>query len=369
MPGPIPGVAAHLKILIVTDAWKPQVNGVVRTLEVLGEDLTALGHNVRYATPEGRFTIGLPTYPRNPPGAVSAQKAGTGDTRLRARRRAYRHRRHIGDERARHLPEARHRLLHLLSHPLSRICAGALSADPGGTGLSLAALVSRSRHRHDGGDRESAARDGGAWLHQSAHLVARRGCGPLSSRCRTRICLTRGRSGCMSAGSRWKRTSKPFWRWICRAPRWWSATARPAPRWKPNIPQARFLGALSGEALVQAYAGSTVFVFPSRTDTFGLVLLEALACGLPVAAYPVQGPLDVVGGAPVAALDDGPAEGLSGGPGDRPPPRRRHPPGLRRGAFLAGLHPAVPAQYHCRAGRGLTPSAQSAFRLRLGALG
>src|SRR5215813_1654634 len=63
VPGPIPGVAAHLKILIVTDAWKPQVNGVVRTLEVLGEDLTALGHTVRYATPEGRFTVGLPTYP------------------------------------------------------------------------------------------------------------------------------------------------------------------------------------------------------------------------------------------------------------------------------------------------------------------
>src|SRR5689334_15145556 len=62
-PGPIPGVAAHLKILIVTDAWRPQVNGVVRTMEVLGEDLTALGHAVRYATPEGRFSVGLPTYP------------------------------------------------------------------------------------------------------------------------------------------------------------------------------------------------------------------------------------------------------------------------------------------------------------------
>jgi glycosyltransferase involved in cell wall biosynthesis len=70
-----------------------------------------------------------------------------------------------------------------------------------------------------------------------------------------------------------------------------------------KYPEARFLGALSGQALVRAYAASTVFVFPSRTDTFGLVLLEALACGLPVAAYPVQGPLDVVGGAPVAALD------------------------------------------------------------------
>src|ERR1700756_2746358 len=63
MPGPIPGIAAHLKILIVTDAWKPQVNGVVTTLELLGKELTALGHEVRYATPQGRFSVPLPTYP------------------------------------------------------------------------------------------------------------------------------------------------------------------------------------------------------------------------------------------------------------------------------------------------------------------
>jgi len=71
-----------------------------------------------------------------------------------------------------------------------------------------------------------------------------------------------------------------------------------------KYPAVQFLGALTGEALVRAYSASTVFVFPSRTDTFGLVLLEALACGIPVAAYPVQGPLDVVGAAPVAALDE-----------------------------------------------------------------
>ncbi|HVW75366.1 MAG TPA: glycosyltransferase family 1 protein, partial [Rhizomicrobium sp.] len=56
-------MAAHLKILIVTDAWRPQVNGVVRTLEVLGDDLVQLGHSVRYATPEGRLTVPMPTYP------------------------------------------------------------------------------------------------------------------------------------------------------------------------------------------------------------------------------------------------------------------------------------------------------------------
>jgi glycosyltransferase involved in cell wall biosynthesis len=70
-----------------------------------------------------------------------------------------------------------------------------------------------------------------------------------------------------------------------------------------NYPQAVFLGARQGEALAEAYAAADVFVFPSRTDTFGLVLLEALASGLPVAAFPVTGPRDVIGAAPVGALN------------------------------------------------------------------
>ncbi len=61
-----------------------------------------------------------------------------------------------------------------------------------------------------------------------------------------------------------------------------------------KYPQAVFLGARQGEELAQAYAAADVFVFPSRTDTFGLVLLEALASGLPVAAFPVTGPRDVI---------------------------------------------------------------------------
>ena len=61
-----------------------------------------------------------------------------------------------------------------------------------------------------------------------------------------------------------------------------------------RYPEAHFLGALRGEALASAYASADVFVFPSRTDTFGLVMIEALACGTPVAAYPVPGPADVL---------------------------------------------------------------------------
>lgn len=62
-----------------------------------------------------------------------------------------------------------------------------------------------------------------------------------------------------------------------------------------QFPNAKFLGKLEGQALADIYASCDVFVFPSRTDTFGIVLLEALACGIPVAAYPVTGPIDVVG--------------------------------------------------------------------------
>jgi glycosyltransferase involved in cell wall biosynthesis len=73
---------------------------------------------------------------------------------------------------------------------------------------------------------------------------------------------------------------------------------------RSKYPQVRFTGALFGEELARTYAEADVFVFPSRTDTFGLVLLEALGCGVPVAAFPVLGPLDVVAGKPVGVLDE-----------------------------------------------------------------
>lgn len=71
-----------------------------------------------------------------------------------------------------------------------------------------------------------------------------------------------------------------------------------------RYPQAIFVGAKQGEELARYFAGADAFVFPSRTDTFGLVLLEALASGTPVAAFPVTGPIDVIGTAPVGVLDE-----------------------------------------------------------------
>jgi len=63
---------------------------------------------------------------------------------------------------------------------------------------------------------------------------------------------------------------------------------------KKKYPKVHFTGFRRGEELASTLAAADVFVFPSRTDTFGLVLLEAMACGVPVAAYPVTGPVDVV---------------------------------------------------------------------------
>jgi glycosyltransferase involved in cell wall biosynthesis len=62
-----------------------------------------------------------------------------------------------------------------------------------------------------------------------------------------------------------------------------------------RYPDAVFLGTRHGAELASIYASADVFVFPSKTDTFGLVMLEALATGVPVAGYPVQGPLDIIG--------------------------------------------------------------------------
>jgi glycosyltransferase involved in cell wall biosynthesis len=88
-----------------------------------------------------------------------------------------------------------------------------------------------------------------------------------------------------------------------------------------RYPDVHFLGSLAGENLAAAYRGADCFVFPSRTDTFGLVVIEALACGLPVAAFPVAGPIDIVGRegrgvdgqmpATVAALNEDLAEAIA----------------------------------------------------------
>ncbi len=87
-----------------------------------------------------------------------------------------------------------------------------------------------------------------------------------------------------------ERTSRNFSSLIFPAPRSSSVRWARTEATGGGLPNVRFTGMLEGEALASAYRSADVFVFPSKTDTFGLVLLEAMASGLPVAAFPVMGP-------------------------------------------------------------------------------
>lgn len=303
MPGPIPGIAAHLKILIVTDAWRPQVNGVVRTLEVLGEDLTALGHSVRYATPEGRFTIGLPTYPEIrlalfphrklakeicdfAPDAVHIATEGT--LGMSARAICLKHGIEFSTSFHTRFPEyVRARFPFIPEALLYRW----LRWFHGPATAMMVATESLKREMQAHGFTNLRIWSRGVDVdHFHPVLGARL---PYASP----IWLYVGRVAVEKNIEAFLKLDLPGTKVVVG-----DGPARA--ELQARYPQARFLGARSGEALVKAYAGSDVFVFPSRTDTFGLVLLEALACGIPVAAYPVQGPLDVVGDAPVGALDE-----------------------------------------------------------------
>jgi glycosyltransferase involved in cell wall biosynthesis len=74
--------------------------------------------------------------------------------------------------------------------------------------------------------------------------------------------------------------------------------------YKKQYPDVNFVGAKRGAELAHYYQQADVFVFPSRWDTFGLVMIEAMACGTPVAAYPVQGPLDVIDQGVTGCMDE-----------------------------------------------------------------
>ena len=302
-PDSTPDAAPPLRLLIVTDAWAPQVNGVVRTLETLGRDLEALGHDVRYATPEGRFTVPLPTY---------------SEIRL-----AYFPRRSLERMIDGFAPDAIH------------------IATEGPLGLSARAICLRRDipfttsfhtrfpdyvHARFPIVPESLVYDFLRWFH-----------GPAKTLMVATPSLKRELEGHGFRNVRiWSRGvdvekfrplgdaalpfPRPIWLYVGRVAIEKNIEAFLAldlPGTKVVIgdgparaqlerryPEARFLGSKQGEDLVRHYAASDVFVFPSKTDTFGLVMLEALACGVPVAAFPVQGPRDVLGDAPVAALDE-----------------------------------------------------------------
>lgn len=299
--GGVRGSSAR-KLLIFTDAWAPQVNGVVRTLETLGRDLKSLGWEVQYATPEGRFTVPLPTYPEIrlalfprrslerlidtlAPDAIHIATEGTIGLSARAiclarglifttsfhtRFPEYIHARFP------FIPKSLvYRFLRWFHSPASAM---------------MVATPSLKHELEEHGFRNVRIWTRGVDVAQFRPMPGAEFPYPRP------IWLYVGRIAVEKNVEAFLKLDLPGTKVVIG-----DGPART--RLAQAYPGARFLGPKSGDDLVRAYAASDVFVFPSLTDTFGLVMLEALACGVPVAAFPVQGPTDVLGDAQAAALD------------------------------------------------------------------
>jgi len=290
-----------MRILIVTDAWHPQVNGVVRTLERVAEEVRQLGHDILFLTPDLFRTIPLPSYPQirlavTPPGAVAEKITAFGPDHLhiategplgQAARRAsinrnwsfttsY-HTKFPEYLRARlPIPESWSYAFLRRFHNAGRgtlVATKSLADDLRARGFTKVRPWTRGVDSVLFCPREERVLDYPEPIFLYVGRVA------VEKNLEAFLCLD-------LPGTKVVVGDGP------------ARTALEA-----KYPQAVFLGERTEEDLARTYASADVFVFPSLTDTFGIVILEALASGLPVAAYPVTGPLDVIGGTRAGALD------------------------------------------------------------------
>jgi glycosyltransferase involved in cell wall biosynthesis len=290
-----------MRILVATDAWHPQVNGVVRTLTMMAEAAKGFGVDVSFLTPQSFRTFALPSY-RDlrlalPYGAKIARLidearpdsihiATEGPIGLLVRRYCGKHGLPFTTSFHTRFPEY---ISARMPVPESWIWA-TLRRFHGPSQAVMAATPALAAELRSRGFRNVVlwprGVDTGLFHPRAADLGLTR---PVFL-CVGRVAVEKNLEAFLDL-------DLPGTKVIVGDGPARGALAR-------KYPQAAFLGALQGEALAEAYAAADVFVFPSKTDTFGLVLLEALASGLPVAAFPVTGPRDVIGTAPVGVLDD-----------------------------------------------------------------
>lgn len=290
-----------MKLLLVTDAWLPQVNGVVRTYAAVISEIEALGWTVRVLSPNAYRTIACPTYgeirlafPSS--GSFVTDVESFGPDAI-----------HIATEgplgwRARRYCMVRGIPFTTAFHTRFPEYVQARTGMPVSLGYRLmrrfhapaaATLVATQGLR-----RELADRGFGNLVLWS------RGVDTALFRPRDKSFLPDPRPISMYVGRvAVEKNLEAFLTLDLPGTKYVVGDGPQLGELRMRYPEVRFTGARQGEELARHFAAADVFVFPSLTDTFGLVLLEALACGVPVAAFPVRGPLDVVGSAPVGALD------------------------------------------------------------------
>ena len=290
-----------MRILIATDAWHPQVNGVVRTLAMIAEAAKPLGVDVGFLTPLSFRTFALPSYPDVRvalpwPAKIarlirearpdSIHIATEGPIGLLVRRYCRQHGLPFTSSFHTRFPEY---ISARLPVPESWIWAGLRWFHNAGQSV-MAATPALSAELRMRGFRHVALWPRGVDTSQFHPRPADLGLPRPVFLCVGRVAVEKNLEAFLDLdlpGSKVIVGDGPARASLAR-----------------KYPEAVFLGARQGEALAEAYAGADVFVFPSKTDTFGLVLLEALASGVPVAAFPVTGPRDVIGTAPVGALNE-----------------------------------------------------------------
>ena len=292
-----------MRIAIVTDAWEPQVNGVVRTLASVTAELRARGHIVTLVTPQQFRTIACPGYPEIRLALAGPRQVGRvlaasrpdaihiateGPLGWAARRWCLRQGRAFTTAYHTQFPEYLARRTGLpaaLFWPVIRHFhrpAAAIMVATATIRQQLQAQgLTRLRHWGRGVDLATFHPD-----HAPPDLFLG---------LPRPIQLYVGRVAVEKSIEDFLAGSHPGTRVVV-------GDGPALDDLRRRFPQALFLGQRTGRELAACYAAADVFVFPSRTDTFGLVLIEALACGTPVAAYPVPGPLDVL--APGAGVMD-----------------------------------------------------------------
>ena len=290
------------RLLVVTDAWHPQINGVVRSLALMIDELWNLGVEVDVLSPQDYRTIPCPTYPE-----IRLSLAGYSSVRSRmddfdpeyvhlategplgilAKRAALNTGRGYTTSYHTRFPEyvsARIPIPESWSYAFLRRFHNA------GTGC-MVATESLEHELHARGFRNLMR-----WSRGVDHKVFRP-IAPALPELEGPVFVYVGRVA----------VEKNLESFLCLDLPGTKLVVGGGPQLKElsqRYPQAVFTGPLTGDDLVAHYCSGDVFVFPSLTDTFGNVILEALACGLPVAAYPVTGPKDILTDRGVAALDE-----------------------------------------------------------------
>lgn len=282
------------KIAFITDAWHPQINGVVTTIDNTCKTLKAEGNQILMITPDQFNTVPCPSYPSIKLSIFCYPKvkrlldeyqpdhihiATEGPLGLAARKYCLKHK--LAFTTSFHTLFAEYinlrlkipvswgyRLLHWFHKPASRIMIATEKVE--------ADLANR------GFKKEKFAR----WS---------RGVDTERFRPRTKDYLTYSRPISMYVGRiAIEKNLDAFLTLSIPGTKVVVGDGPQMNKLKKHYSEVIFAGFETGEPLAKTMAAADVFVFPSRTDTFGIVMLDALACGVPVAAYPVQGPLDVL---------------------------------------------------------------------------